>query len=176
MCCFGHTLLRISYMIVEWVSVCLQVQFKTPLITFKALNGSGPYYLWNCLYPRASAHHTRSERIGAFSLPNSVTDETKEIFLHYHDVCLWNRISLRSGRPILLAFEKATKIWLFPQVLGCDVCRVNRGVVVLVKCYDASDTMIFIWYRCTYLAEVKWPAWGNELKTYLCCLEFHNGK
>ena len=54
----------------QWLPVAAWAQFKVLTLTYKALNGLGPGYLKDCLFPYEPAHLLRSDQEALLKVPS----------------------------------------------------------------------------------------------------------
>lgn len=116
-----------------WLPVCLWMQLKMLVITYKILHGIGPGYL--LLVSTISAWSIQSCRVLAvqFLQLNSAI---------YQDS--GNMPSLWQMGPIKLLFRRAMRTWLFTQIFGEEEKVVPFIFVLPFNCFNCNFIILIV--------------------------------
>lgn len=122
----------------NWLPVCFRIQFKVLVMTFKALDGSGPGYLADCVSLYEPAWTLRSSGEAFLSIPypsQAWLVGTRNQAFSVAAPRSWNALLPREARMALslLYFQWQAKIFLFRQAFKgedfkaqvrrcCDFC------------------------------------------------------
>uniref|UniRef100_A0A803TFX4 Reverse transcriptase domain-containing protein n=1 Tax=Anolis carolinensis TaxID=28377 RepID=A0A803TFX4_ANOCA len=106
----------------HWLPICYRAQFKVLVLTYKAVNGSGPIYLSERISSYEPARSLRSSVEALLSVPPAsqarlvgMRDRAFSVDAHW----LWNTLPTNIQQaPTLLGFRKAVKTWLCAQAFN----------------------------------------------------------
>uniref|UniRef100_A0A803TWX8 Reverse transcriptase domain-containing protein n=1 Tax=Anolis carolinensis TaxID=28377 RepID=A0A803TWX8_ANOCA len=103
----------------HWLPICYRAQFKVLVLTYRALNGSGPNYLSECISSYEPTRVLRSSGEALLSVPLASQVRlvgTRDRAFSVVAPRLWNALpsNVRQA-PTLLGFRKAVKTWLCTQ-------------------------------------------------------------
>uniref|UniRef100_A0A803T4E3 Reverse transcriptase domain-containing protein n=1 Tax=Anolis carolinensis TaxID=28377 RepID=A0A803T4E3_ANOCA len=106
----------------HWLPICYQAQFKVLVLTYKALNGSGPIYLSERISSYEPGRSLRSSGEALLSVPPASQARLVRMRDRAFSVVaprLWNTLprDIRQA-PTLLSFRKALKTWLCAQAFN----------------------------------------------------------
>uniref|UniRef100_A0A803TL80 Reverse transcriptase domain-containing protein n=1 Tax=Anolis carolinensis TaxID=28377 RepID=A0A803TL80_ANOCA len=106
----------------HWLPICYRAQFKVLVLTYKALNGSGPIYLSEHISSYEPARSLRSSGEALLSVPPASQARlvgTRDRAFSVVAPRLWNTLptNIRQA-PTLLGFRKAVKTWLCAQAFN----------------------------------------------------------
>uniref|UniRef100_A0A803T4Q0 Reverse transcriptase domain-containing protein n=1 Tax=Anolis carolinensis TaxID=28377 RepID=A0A803T4Q0_ANOCA len=102
-----------------WLPICYRAQFKVLVLTYKALNGSGPIYLFERISSYEPVRSLRSSGEALLSVPPASQARlvgTRDRAFSVVAPQLWNALpgDIRQA-PTLLGFKRAVKTWLCAQ-------------------------------------------------------------
>ncbi|XP_062830407.1 uncharacterized protein LOC134297289 [Anolis carolinensis] len=103
----------------HWLPICYRAQFKVLVLAYKALNGSGPIYLSERIFPYEPTRTLRSSGEALLSVPPASQARrvgTRDRAFSVVAPRLWNSLpsDIRQA-PSLLGFRKKLKTWLCTQ-------------------------------------------------------------
>ncbi|XP_062825481.1 uncharacterized protein LOC134295910 [Anolis carolinensis] len=106
----------------HWLPICYRAQFKVLVLTFKALNGSGPTYLSERISSYQPTRTLRSSGEALLSIPPASQARlvgTRDRAFSVVAPRLWNSLpsDIRQA-PSLLGFKKKLKTWLCAQAFN----------------------------------------------------------
>ena len=97
----------------HWLPVSQRIDFKIILLTYKALNGSGPQYIRDLLVQYEPSRPLRSSGAGLLCVPKVRTKHGESAFSFYAPH-IWNKLpeNIRSAE-CLTSFKSRLKTYLF---------------------------------------------------------------
>uniref|UniRef100_A0A803SSU4 Reverse transcriptase domain-containing protein n=2 Tax=Anolis carolinensis TaxID=28377 RepID=A0A803SSU4_ANOCA len=106
----------------HWLPICYRAQFKVLVLTYKALNGSGPIYLSERISSYEPTRTLRSSGEALLSIPPASQARlvgTRDRAFSVAAPRLWNSLpsDIRQA-PSLLGFRKKLKTWLCAQAFN----------------------------------------------------------
>ena len=95
----SHITPILAYISLHWLAVKYRIDFKTVLITYKALRGLAPPYISELLYPYSTSRPLRSSYQGPLFLPRSLLKSKGDCTFAARAPSLWNSLpcSVRSA-------------------------------------------------------------------------------
>lgn len=152
----------------DWLPVCIWVQFKMLFLTFKIFHGKGLGYLRDHLFPITSACPTRSGNGGILWIPSArdlhMMGPSDMIDISIMVPFSWNILPLEIRlMPSFLTFWKCPKTWLYNQVWGSqgtvDMLRYARWLfflcwesVYILMIFIFNLDFIFFYISCFYIS------------------------
>ena len=76
----------------HWLPVMSRIDFKILLLTYKALNGTGPRYIANSLIHYVPTRTLRSSTSGLLTAPRNTTKKIGDAAFANYTPKLWNKI------------------------------------------------------------------------------------
>ncbi|XP_067316846.1 uncharacterized protein [Anolis sagrei] len=106
----------------HWLPICYRAQFKVLMLSYKALNGSGPKYLADRISAYEPTRALRSSGEALLSVPpvsQARLAGTRERAFSVVAPRLWNTLPVEVRQaPSLMAFRRGLKTWLFEQAFN----------------------------------------------------------
>ena len=104
----------------HWLPVIQRIQFKTLMITYKALNGQAPVYLTELLHQKANTRTLRSSGELILAVPKYKLQTYGLNAFSVAAPTLWNKLPshIRNSKS-LNVFKKDVKTFLFKQAFNC---------------------------------------------------------
>ncbi|XP_067320958.1 uncharacterized protein [Anolis sagrei] len=106
----------------HWLPICYRAQFKVLVLSYKALNSSGPKYLSDRISAYDPTRTLRSSGEALLSIPPASQARlagTRERAFSVVAPRLWNTlpVDIRQA-PSLMSFRKSLKTWLFEKAFN----------------------------------------------------------
>ena len=100
----------------HWLPVQSRIEFKTLLLTYKALHGQAPSYLRELIVPYYPARSLRSQDAGLLVVPRVTKSRIGARAFSYQAPLLWNHLPLSvRGADTLSSFKSRLKTFLFDR-------------------------------------------------------------
>uniref|UniRef100_A0A672ZCU3 Reverse transcriptase domain-containing protein n=1 Tax=Sphaeramia orbicularis TaxID=375764 RepID=A0A672ZCU3_9TELE len=98
----------------HWLLVTYRIDFKILLLTYKALNGTGPSYIANSLINYVQTRTLRSSNAGLLATPRNITKKMGDAAFTNYAPKLWNTIpkDIREASSLNI-FKTKLKTFLF---------------------------------------------------------------
>ena len=104
----------------HWLPIKERIQFKTLVITFKALNGQAPEYLSELLCRKVNTRLLRSSNEILLDIPKFKLKAYGQNAFCVSAPCLWNSLpNVVRNCTSINAFNKSLKTFLFRKAFNC---------------------------------------------------------
>ncbi|KAK2872069.1 hypothetical protein Q8A73_024565, partial [Channa argus] len=107
----------------HWLPIKFRIEFKTLLLTYKALNGQAPSYIEDLIAPYHPSRPLRSQNAGLRVVPRISKSRMGGRAFSYQAPLLWNQLPVQIREADTLStFKSKLKTFLFNKLLVLPIC------------------------------------------------------